>query len=153
MENLHPITVHFPIALLFSAFAVETLALLLKKPAWHRFSLANLILGALGAGVAVLTGRQAEGMAKHSFEIHEVMKRHETIGVLVLSSTLLVMGWRLVSQDRLKGRSRWLACTLLGITCLLMAFGAHLGGRLVYEYGVGGVYGRQAAEITVEGGK
>ena len=149
MENFHPITVHFPIALLVCAFVIETLALFFKKPAWHRFSLVHLALGALGAVGAVVTGRQAAILAKHSFEIHEVMERHQNVGTFVLSLAVLLVGWRLATQDRLTERSRWAAWALLGLTCGIMAFGAHLGGRLVYEYGVGGVYGRQASQIEV----
>lgn len=150
MENVHPIFVHFPIALLVSAFAIETLALFFKKPAWHRFSLIHLILGTLGAVGAVLTGRQAAVLAKHSFEIHEVMERHESVGYIVLSLAVLLLGWRVMTQDRLTGRTRWVAWGLLGLICGIMAFGAHLGGRLVYEYGVGGAYGRQASQIEVD---
>ena len=60
MESLHPLVVHFPIALLLSAVGLELLALLLKRPALHRISLWNLCLGTLGAAAAVLTGLRAE---------------------------------------------------------------------------------------------
>ena len=32
-----------------------------------------------------------------------------------------------------------------------LSIGAHLGGRLVYEFGVGGAYGRSAGGIGVSG--
>ncbi|MBI3616498.1 MAG: DUF2231 domain-containing protein [Candidatus Omnitrophica bacterium] len=142
METIHPITVHFPVALLITAFFVETLALLAGKPNWHRVALWTLTLGALAAAAAVWTGRQAMAAAKHSFEIYQVMELHENLGYVVLSLAVLVAGWRLWARDRLSVKSRWIAWALLGSACGIMAFSAHLGGRLVYEFGVGGVYGR-----------
>lgn len=152
MESLHPMTVHFPVALLLAAFAVETLALLWPgrpHPAWHRVSLWNLCLGAAGAGAAVTTGRLAEAAAKHSFEIYEIMELHERLGFAVLWLAAGVAGLRLLSRDRLGRIGRWAAWGALAAACGIMAYGAHLGGRLVYEFGVGGSYGRSAGGIEV----
>ena len=142
MESLHPMVVHFPIGLLLTALLIETLALLMKKPAWHRVSLWNLTLGTLAAAVAVLTGRQAMAAAKHSMEIHRIMELHERLGSLVLSLVAVIAGWRLIAKDRFRGGFRWVSWGLLAIVCGTMAFSAYLGGRMVYEFGVGGSYGR-----------
>ena len=133
-----------------AAFLIETLALVFRKPQWHRISLWNLGLGTLGALVAVMAGREAMAVAKHSFEIHEVMEWHERLGYGVLALGLGVTGWRLSAADRLGNRSRWIAWALLGIACGVIAFSAHLGGRLVYEFGVGGSYGRSGGVEVVE---
>ena len=142
MESLHPVTVHFPIALIFSVLLIETMALAWNRPHWHRISLWNLLLGALGAVAAVVTGRQAMTAAKHSPEIHRVMNLHERLGYFVLVSVLSVALFRILLKDRLNIRQRWVAWGLLFVTCSVLAFSAHLGGRLVYEFGVGGRYGR-----------
>lgn len=142
MENIHPITVHFPVALLTAALLVEALALIFRWPEWSRVSLWCLGLGALGAAVAVLTGRQAMATAKHSFEIHEVMELHERIGYFVLAGSGLLFAWRLAAGGSMGRGSRRAAWLLLAVLCGTMAYSAHLGGRLVYEFGVGGSYGR-----------
>ena len=107
MESLHPIAVHFPIALLSAALLIEALAL-----------------------------------AKHSLQIHQVMARHERLGYVVLAGVFSIVVWRLLARDRLAPWTRWILWILLAVTCGLMGFGATLGGRLVYEFGVGGSYGR-----------
>ena len=56
MESAHPLVVHFPIALLLTAVLLDLAALVLRRPGLHRIALWNLSLGALGAGIAVLTG-------------------------------------------------------------------------------------------------
>ena len=149
MESLHPMVIHFPIALLMAAFLVETLALVIRQPAWHRLALWNLVLGTLGTAVAVVTGRQAMAVAKHSYQIHQVMELHERLGYVVLGLTTLITVWRLFLRDRFNRRGRLIPWAILGMVCGIIAFSAHLGGRMVYEFGVGGSYGRSAVEIMV----
>ena len=149
MENVHPIAVHFPIALLVTAFLMDTLALVFKRPHWHRLALWNLVLGTFGAAAAVLSGRLAEAFAKHSFEIHEVLELHKRLGYIVLSLAAGITVLRVFLKDRLGGIARWVSWITLGLVIVLMGYSAHLGGRLVYEYGVGGVYGRSSGiEVT-----
>lgn len=141
MESFHPLVVHFPIALLLTALGIDLAAIVSRRPALHRIALWNLGLGTLGAGAAVLSGLKAEGIAKHSFEIWRVMERHQQLGIATAILSLLVLGWRLVTRDQLTRSARlaMLAAMLaMGIT---LSVGAHLGGRLVYEFGVGGSFG------------
>lgn len=149
MESVHPLVVHFPIALLMTALFLDGLALVLKRPGIHRVALWNLGLGTMGAAVAVLTGLQAARIAKHSLAIHQVMDLHRKLGISTLILGLLVVGWRLYKRDRLTTRSRILTLLVMLAMTGTLAFGAHLGGRMVYEFGVGGVYGRSAGGIEV----
>ena len=142
MESVHPLIVHFPIALTLTALALELAALMFRRPSLHRISLWNLSLGTLAAGVAVLTGLQAEDVAKHSFEIWKVMGLHERLGITTLLLGLMATGLRLFKRDRLTPRLRALAAALMLLMACSLTFGAYLGGRLVYEFGVGGSYGR-----------
>lgn len=148
MESFHPMLVHFPIALLMAAFLVETLALLFRRSGWHAVSFWCLGLGTLGALAAVLSGRQAMAVAKHSMEIYRIMELHERAGYGVLALAVFVTGWRLVKRDQLKPRTRRLLWVLMAAACGLMAFGATLGGRMVYEFGVGGSYGHTSGIVV-----
>ena len=147
MESFHPMLVHFPIALLMAAFLVEMLALLFRRPAWHAVSLWCLGLGTLGALAAVLSGRQAMAAAKHSMEIYRLMELHERLGYGVLALTILIAGCRLSARDRITRKTRWMLWALLAAACGLMVLGAHLGGRMVYEFGVGGSYGHRSGIV------
>ena len=69
MESVHPLVVHFPIALLLTAVALDLLAVALKRPGWHRIALWNLAMGTAGAGLAVWSGLRASEVAKHTFDI------------------------------------------------------------------------------------
>lgn len=104
-------------------------------------SLWNLGLSALGAGVTVLTGRQAAEIAKHTFEIHQVMELHERLGFITLSLAIVILSVRLWKKDQLTNSWRWSTIVVLGVLVSVLSYGAHLGGRLVYEFGVGGTFG------------
>jgi len=142
MESLHPLVVHFPIALLLTAVALDTLALVLRRPSLHRVALWNLCLGTAGAAVAVLTGLQAEEVAKHSFEIWQIMQLHKRLGIVTLILGLMITGFRLGTRDRLTGRARALTVAAMLLMASTLSVGAYLGGRMVYEFGVGGRFGR-----------
>ena len=141
MQNFHPLFVHFPIALILSALLLDMLGLMCQRPGLHDVALWNLSLGTLGAGAAVLTGLQAEEMAKHSFEIWKVMELHEKLGITTLIIGAVVVGLRWWMRNRLSTPARMLMMLgALAMACTV-GFGAYLGGRLVYEFGVGGLFG------------
>ena len=146
MESVHPLIVHFPIALILTALLLDGLALGLKRPALHRVGLWNLSLGTLGAGAAVLSGLQAEDIAKHSFEIWQVMELHKRLGITTLILGIGLSAWRLAKRDQLTRRARWLTLALMLGMAATLSYGASLGGRLVYEFGVGGTFGAAAPD-------
>ena len=87
------------------------------------------------------TGLRAEEVAKHTFEIHQVMELHERLGITTLILALAAVGWRLWKRDRLGLVTRALTTLAMLVMMVTLAYGAHLGGRLVYEFGVGGRFG------------
>lgn len=141
MESAHPLVVHFPIALLLTAVCLDLAALIFRRPGLARAALWNLSLGTLGAGLAVLTGLRAETVAKHTFSIHQVMEVHKRLGFITLILGLMAVSWRLKQRDRLTVRARAVTILLAFVMAGTLVWGAHLGGRLVFEFGVGGSFG------------
>ena len=142
MQSIHPLIVHFPIALLLTATALDGLALIARRPQLHRVALWNLCLGTLAAAVTVLTGLQAGAIAKHSFEIWEVMELHEHLGITTLILSLGVCAFRLWKRDQLSRRARLATLAAMLSMASTLTYGAYLGGRMVYEFGVGGRFGQ-----------
>ena len=141
MESAHPMVVHFPIALLLTGVVLDLVALVLRRPTLHRIALWNLSLGMLAAGVAVLTGLRAETVAKHSFNIWQVMDLHKRLGISTLILGLMATSWRLKQRDQLTIQGRVVTFLFSLVMAGTLIYGAHLGGRLVYEFGVGGTFG------------
>lgn len=138
MQNIHPLMVHFPIALFFTALLFDLLGWLLKKPGLNSAAKWNLWIGTAGAAVAVGTGLWAASMVEHGEEVHQIMGTHETLGIVVLSLSIVLSGWRWLNEITFSQKSLFIFISLLVIMLATMSVGAYLGGRMVYEYGVGG---------------
>ena len=138
MQNIHPLIVHFPIALLFTALLFDLLGWLLKKPELHSAAKWNLWLGTVGAAAAVGSGLWAASIVEHSEEVHQIMETHETLGLVVLGISIVLSGWRWVKEITFSQKPWFIFLALSVIMVATMSVGAYLGGRMVYEYGVGG---------------
>ena len=144
VELLHPLIVHFPIALLLVGTALRLVAALRYRiPAVASIEPGAriiLLLGTLGAWVAVYTGTLANAEVARMLCDPTVAKMHERwaywVGWLfsagIVFDTLL---WRGVPN-------RWLRRVLVVLlaVCLLAGSGTllyvgHLGAKLVYQQG------------------
>ncbi len=137
MANIHPLFVHFPIALLNSFLLLEFLYFVSGKIELRHAATWTLYLGALGAVVAVLAGLHAEGTLPHSADLHDILERHEQLGIVVASLAVVMALWRFFYSKRIASNRRLgLLHLLIGaIMVVIMTFGADLGGLMVYKYG------------------
>ncbi len=138
MKNVHPLFVHFPIALLNAFFPMELLGFLLRKEGMRNAASWMLYLGTLGAAAAVIAGLQAASTASHNEVVHAIMERHEGFGITVLVLSGLLSAWRLIVRGRFPVKAQLAHLAVAFITVAIMTFGADLGGMMVYKYGVGG---------------
>jgi uncharacterized membrane protein len=138
LQNVHPLIVHFPIALLPAAVLLYVLAWLARKESWAWTGLWLLGLGTLGAAAAVASGLYgAEGVMVAPAVREHLLMNHERImlGVLALSVILSVWAW-LARPMPLKGGVVFLL--LLAVLLAGLTVGADFGGRMVYDYNAGG---------------
>jgi uncharacterized membrane protein len=138
-DPLHPAVVHFPIALTFVALLLEAAS---RVPRWRSLeggSLVLIVLAALGALAGMVTGTLAHDEAVVPVEARALLEQHEELGVLLgWGVPLLAVARVLLARfDRRYGPLGWLYLVLLCVVCGAMAYQGHLGGRLVYDHGVG----------------
>ncbi|MCC7146228.1 MAG: hypothetical protein IT443_07255 [Phycisphaeraceae bacterium] len=148
-ENLHPLIVHFPVALLLVA-PIFILLAILCPPQRLGFVLAALVLlwlGTFGSILAIETGEAAEGMINQTPQITAVLHEHEEfaewtrdafLALSVLYSAWVILHWRVKSFARPKLVLLALAIFLLLTLAadLLVINTGHRGGRMVHELGV-----------------
>lgn len=138
LQNIHPLVVHFPIALLYAAAFLYFLAAARKSTSLEWTALWVMVLGVLGAAAAVATGLYAKDgvMIAPSVRV-ALLENHERF--MIASSALAgaLALWALVKRP-MPARGRWVFLTALVLMCLLIAKGADYGGRLVYDYNAGG---------------
>lgn len=143
MPNLHPLVVHFPIALLIVGFLFDVFGLLLRKDWAKRAGAALIVLGSLGALAAMLSGSAAEETVEASLSEagERVLEAHEALGQGTAYAWLAIAALRVLIATPLlkKGQSvAWGAYVLGAMAGLAMiALTAYRGGELVYTYGGG----------------
>lgn len=139
MQNLHPLFVHYPVALLLLVPLVDLIGIIRREEWYHRASLLVLFLGVLGAVAAVMTGLLAEESVPHASEAaHELLETHEALALTTLGVAVAILLWR-VGVRRRQARGTLLAILAAEIILLggLVAATGYFGGELVFEHGVG----------------
>jgi len=138
LQNIHPVVVHFPIALLPAATLLYFLGASLSNESITGAALWALVLGAIGAVLSAGTGLYAsEGVMIAPSVRDALLIRHRNLMVAVTALTGALTVWALVARP-LPRRGRWAFLIGLVAMCVLIARGADYGGRLVYDYNAGG---------------
>ncbi len=133
MQNLHPLFVHFPIALWVAALLFELVALLRSSEEWHRSAARLLYLGTLLGFAAAATGWIAQKSVPPAGAAHDLMELHQTLMLFAVSAA----GWLSILaylRPRLSSAQRkWFLAGLI-VLVLLTVFGSDRGAELVYRY-------------------
>lgn len=136
---IHPIVVHFPIALIIVGFFTDVLYLFIKKEySLSRTGLYLMVLGALSAVVAWTTG---EFFTVHPSggEILKVFQKHETAAFITM--LIMVTGAALriyLAVTKKEGsRLKWIVLGLYLLAFSSVGFTGMMGGEMVYNFMLG----------------
>lgn len=132
--NIHPMFVHFPVALLPAAFLLFGLGIALNKQQLNAAGRACLYLGAAGAMAALVTGLRAEDTVVHNETIHRLMETHETLAWIVLGLSSVLSAWSFYQSEH-RPKAAWAFLALLGLANLAVMQVADIGARMVYLEG------------------
>lgn len=148
-DGLHPLMIHFPIALMFVAPIFVVLAVLIRKHAGGLLLAASglMVISAVTAIMAVSTGEAASGLAEKVPGAGAILENHEKLGEQARTLTVLLalamcagtVGY-IFKADKAPGKL-WLGLAGLyllghGFGAIVIAKAGHEGGRLVHEVGV-----------------
>lgn len=135
--NVHPLFTHFPIALLLAAVAFYVLGALFRKENLFIAGKWTLWFGALSAVATVWTGLQAAETVAHDEEIHQIMMRHQYLGIAILILSVAWSLWVAISKANIPSRGRVIFMSGLLILSAMILQEADFGGRMVFLKGVG----------------
>jgi uncharacterized membrane protein len=139
---VHPMVVHFPIALLFASVALDWAGYWLRHPNLTRAGFYTLVLGAMGAGVSALTGPDhVSGDATAT----ALLANHQSFALLTVAIAVSLVAVRFLSTEGIAGRWAWiyLGCTVALLITLSLT--GYYGGEMTYHQGVGVVTSQAAA--------
>jgi uncharacterized membrane protein len=134
--HLHPMLVHFPIALITIGFIADLVSLFFKsEKCLSKTGLYLMILGTLAAVVAwssghIFTSEPSQG------SIVEVFIKHETAALVTM--LLMIIGslmriWLIVTKKE-ETRLKWIVLGLYFLGCLSVTYTGFMGGNMVYNY-------------------
>ncbi len=132
LNELHPSLVHFPIALLPVAIGADLLA---RATGSRRLSEVGRLLmpvAAASAAVSAAAGLVAAVEANAQGKAGDILVTHRNINLSLTAVSAAMAAWRLGEDE---ASPAYLALGLAGIGAL--GYSAYLGGKMVYEHGVG----------------
>lgn len=139
--GIHPLIVHFPLALFFVAVMVDALALILKGQPWLRWSASGLyVLGAVSALAAFLSGREAAETVYLSASGNSLLTDHANWAEWTLwfygvyGALRAFVEWKLVGNLKTV-HALFFVIGAIGLF-LVKETGEH-GAQLVYQQGAG----------------
>jgi len=135
LSHLHPMLVHFPIALVSIGFIADLTSLFLKKEkCLSSTGFYLLFIGTISALTALLTGifftTEMEGAAGEIQETHELFA---WISLCILTLTLLIRIYLKIQVNNNNALNR-LVLVLYGLAFVSVSITGFFGGTLVYNY-------------------
>jgi len=136
MDTIHPIVVHFVIAMALISVVFELVGVLMRKPHLFEVSFWNLIVATVAIFVAIIFGQVEAGLAAPYGAARDILNLHSTIGWSLAGVLALLTGWRYVVRqgDPLSLPRGVLA--LDGVLALLVVTQVTLGNQLIWTYGL-----------------
>lgn len=135
-DPIHPIIVHFIIAMVFFSFFCDVVGYFTRNPRLFEVSFWNLFVAAIAIFLAIIFGQFEAGLAQPYKVVKPVLDLHTITGWSLSVILVAITAWRFVirRRDRLKIPAIYLGFATF-LSCLVF-FQTYLGTRLVWVYGL-----------------
>jgi len=134
-SELHPMLVHFPIALVIVGFIAELASVYFKKElSLSKMGFYLLIFGTLSAIAAGMAGALFTGEmsgAAGAIRDSHAMYAKITIVALIIASVLRIV---ILVKKNENTRLKWVAFIFYGVAAISVSITGFFGGTLVYNY-------------------
>ena len=127
--RLHPLLIHFPIALVISAAVAEAVAVITGDDRWCAVAVGNVRAGSIFALVAAIAGWRLA--LDPGVETSSVLEWHRWLGT-VGAGVALAAALAAADTGGRSSLSVWIYRTALFAAAILVAATGHLGGVLVW---------------------
>ena len=136
LEQIHPMIVHFPIALIITSVIFDILSRITNIERLSYSANYVMIFGVISGYIAIIFGFIAFLKVGDVYRgVEEIALTHGALGVTVIIFFTMLLGMRggIKWQQLGKGSIPDLVYSIIGI--LLLLWIASLGSRMVYEHG------------------
>ncbi|MEM1172308.1 MAG: DUF2231 domain-containing protein [Cyanobacteria bacterium P01_H01_bin.35] len=135
-DTVHPIVVHFVIAMVLFAFLCDIIGYLTRNFRLYEVSWWNMCFATISIFIAIIFGQLEAGLAQPYEAVQPVLNLHTLIGWSLSGIIAAITGWRYVIRSRSPEK---LPISYVGMGVLLVTivcFQVYLGDELVWVYGL-----------------
>ena len=135
-DTIHPIVVHFVIAMVLFAFICDIIGYLTKNSRLFEVSWWNMFFATISIFIAIIFGQVEAGLALAYDAVEPVLNLHTLIGWSLSGIIAAITGWRYVIRAR---GSKSIPISYLGVgvhLTILVCYQVYLGDKLVWGYGL-----------------
>lgn len=132
IDEIHPLFVHFPIALYASAWLFDFLGFIQKKDEFLISGWWNFFLAQISAIATVITGFFTDSLVGHMEKPFPLYSTHGSMQILaiVLLSGIFIIRWKKLKTYRYPRSIIFGYLVFFGISVLVLYYGSHLGAKL-----------------------
>jgi uncharacterized membrane protein len=138
-DHLHPIIVHFPVALITVGFFAEVASLIFKKEkCLSKTGFYLMIFGTLGA-IAAWSSGQLFTEEPTQGEILKIFNYHETGALITMILMIVGSAFRiwLVAKMKEETTLKWISFGLYLLAVIAVTYTGFMGGTMVYNFMIG----------------
>ncbi len=135
-DTIHPIVVHFVIAMVLFAFLCDIIGYLTNNFRLYEVSWWNMFFATISIFIAIIFGQYEAGLAQPYEAVQPILNLHTLIGWSLSGIIAALTGWRYVIRSN---NTEKLPMPYLGLGLVLVAivgFQVYLGDELVWVYGL-----------------
>jgi uncharacterized membrane protein len=136
MDTIHPIVVHFVIAMALISVLFDLIGTLARLPRLFEVSFWNLLVATAAIFVAIIFGQIEAGLAEPYGASREILNLHSTIGWSLAGVLAVLTGWRYVIRSKDPARLPLAFLGAGGLLVALVAVQVTLGNQLIWTYGL-----------------
>ena len=136
LDVIHPIVVHFVIAMALITVVFDLIGVLNRKPNLFEVSFWNLLVATIAIFVAIIFGQVEAGLASPYGASRDILNVHSTIGWSLAGVLSLLTGWRYVARQRDPAALPRGFLVIDGVLAALVFTQVYLGDMLVWVYGL-----------------
>ena len=131
MVEVHPLVIHFPIALLSSAILFDFLYIISKQNDLSQIGWWILLLGLISSCAGIATGIWTDSLIGHLGSVFPVWNNHGWVQIFSCILFLILFIWRTKNPAVLiHAKLKWLYIAFGGLAIAILFYGGHLGAKL-----------------------